>query len=490
MSGQGGSAELGNEPKETMLGISEQGAVQQGGSENGVANGGNGGSGPSGSVSSIGDGKLLVEHLVVEDRATVDVIWAQADPVEAVITSIQIGARALAIASGALDSKTVDDKFTELASNFSTKADELAREVTKQAAEAGQRFTEVTETLLDEDEGSFVKTLETAKTTIVDEVLEMFDEDSRSSVIAKIEAAVDKAHEEHQKILDESHDKQRRMFETLIDPNSETGPIGKLNNQLGGIVKERTGEIEKKLGEIHAQLRIDEASAEVAKDLKDVGTQKGVEFEEQLLEAIEPHVLPLGDTVEDMSTVQGADGGKIGDFTVAIDQVTTRGADVRYVVEAKDRPLTLPKSREELKGAMSNRQADVGMLVFARQEQSPFKTAPFHAEGRTAWVVYDKDTEDDSALRFALMWARWVALREVRDGDDDVDVARIADLVHRGASALKTISSVKRAHTKAMNNLTRDLGEAGGHLDNLEQQLDEVFAELGDELGRAGDSDE
>ena len=84
---------------------------------------------------------------------------------------------------------------------------------------------------------------------------------------------------------------------------------------------------------------------------------------------------------------------------------------MRYVVEAKDKPMTLKKALDELDAAMRNRDAEAGLMVFASQGECPVNE-PFQWFDHKALVVLDKDELDACALRLACLWARWTARRE------------------------------------------------------------------------------
>ena len=56
---------------------------------------------------------------------------------------------------------------------------------------------------------------------------------------------------------------------------------------------------------------------------------------------------------------------KKGDFVVTVDPARTGGAELRVVIEAKDRAMSVRAIREELREAKENRAAAVGLVVFS-----------------------------------------------------------------------------------------------------------------------------
>ena len=55
---------------------------------------------------------------------------------------------------------------------------------------------------------------------------------------------------------------------------------------------------------------------------------------------------------------------KKGDFVLTLDARVARGCDVRVVIEAKDRPMSMRAMRDELREARENRGAAVAVVVF------------------------------------------------------------------------------------------------------------------------------
>jgi hypothetical protein len=119
-------------------------------------------------------------------------------------------------------------------------------------------------------------------------------------------------------------------------------------------------------------------------------------------------VVAYEDVPEHVGNELGSDSTKVGDIVVTLDPVHTPGRTVRYVIEAKDKSMTVKKGLDELEAAMRNRDADAGGMVFANQSECPVKQ-PFQWFDHKAFVVLDKDEPDESAFRLACLWARWTA---------------------------------------------------------------------------------
>ena len=72
-----------------------------------------------------------------------------------------------------------------------------------------------------------------------------------------------------------------------------------------------------------------------------------------------------GDLLDRTGTEAGAVmKSKKGDFVLTLDPRIARGCDVRVVIEAKDRPMSMRAMRDELREARENRGAAVALVVF------------------------------------------------------------------------------------------------------------------------------
>ena len=79
---------------------------------------------------------------------------------------------------------------------------------------------------------------------------------------------------------------------------------------------------------------------------------------------------------------------KKGDFVLTLDARLARGSDVRVVIEAKDRPMSMRAMRDELRDAKENRGAAVALVVFT-PAHAPSGVAPFALVGDDVYCVVD-----------------------------------------------------------------------------------------------------
>jgi hypothetical protein len=386
---------------------------------------------------------VVLEEFRETDPDVVAFVREAEDRELAVHRCLEMGARALRLAGATLDSQLVEHRFGEMTGELGRSVDEFAKRVDESA-----------EKLLGEESGE----LTTALTAWLDEVTRTldatFDESSKKSAIAKLENVLRSAREE-----------QVESMRLLLDPANAGSPLATWRTQIVETVEKQGREIEKAIGELREKVVLEEAVAAEAEK----GTQKGRTFEHVVLDEVTEIIRHLEDTVEHTGDLTGA-SGKVGDLVVKIDPRYTPGRSASYVIEVKDKALSQKDALAELEAAMANRDADAGIIVFARAKQCPVK-APFQWFDHKALVVLDKDELDPLALRLACAWARWTATREAVGEADTVDTVRILGLLDDVRLSLRLASAVKGSHTKAKT----AIAQAG-------QQLDEMTAEIAAKL--------
>jgi hypothetical protein len=125
------------------------------------------------------------------------------------------------------------------------------------------------------------------------------------------------------------------------------------------------------------------------------------------------------------------------------------------------------------------------IAVFASQEQAP-TSVPFHYAGNKAIVVLDKDGLDDSALRLAYMWARWVVRRELSGAtSDEIDVERICALIEDAGRAVDRCTTIRKYHTQAR----KSIDHAGAEVESLAAEVRDSLDALAEEIAAVEDGE-
>jgi hypothetical protein len=250
---------------------------------------------------------------------------------------------------------------------------------------------------------------------------ELFDESKRDSAIGRIGT-----------MLERYFDGDASKLAVLLDPTRLNSPMYQFREEISGGFKA----IEERLVAIEAA-----AAARGAERARSAA--KGADFED-VLEAL------LGDLARgagDLLDRTGNDTGallksKKGDFVISIDPRVARGADLRVVIEAKDRPMSMRAIREELREARENRGAAVGVVVFS-PAHAPSGVAPFAIVGTDVYCVVDPQAPEPATLEAAVRLARLLALATLEGHDVEVDAAAIGAALTSIREQLETVRTLK-----------------------------------------------
>jgi hypothetical protein len=401
----------------------------------------------AGPTATLTEAGLLLDGFVEQDAEVVAFLATADDLEQGVHGCLEMGARVLKLAGATLDTQLVERRFGEMTDSLERSVGDLADRVDGSAR-----------ALLDEEEGELAGALKTWLDDVNGLLDATFDETSKRSVIAKLEAVLEKARTE-----------QVSSVRRLLDPDNDESPLARWRTEIVREVRDRGEAIESVLTDLTTKLQLDEQRD----DLMALTAIKGFDFEDLVFEALGPIVTPHQDVPSHVGNDAGSAGGKVGDIVVDLDPTAVRGRNARYVVECKDRSLSLKKALEELDAAIANRDSDAGLIVFSSEAACPGNDL-FQAFGNRAVVVLDRVTPDPMPLRLACLWARWVACRETTEESDSVDTERVVSLVDDALKALKTASVIRGSHTRAK----KAIDEAGRQLDALVGEAEVAMAEL------------
>lgn len=394
----------------------------------------------------LDDQSIVVEHLRISDPDTVEFVSASDDPEAALVRCIEMGARVLRLANATVDTQVVEHRFNDMTKSLDRSVDELAR-----------RIDDSARSLLDEENGELASSLRAWLVEVTSVLGETFDETSKKSAIAKLEALLDSARAE-----------QVTAVRRLLDPENEDSPLGRWRSEIVSEVRNRGETMERLLNDLSFRLGLEQGEAATI----DRTAVKGFDFEDVVYAIVEEIVAPLQDVPSLVGNEIGATAAKVGDIVVDIDPALARG-EARFVVECKDRCLPLKKALDELDAAMANREAQAGLMVFSSLDVVP-GTEPFQWFDRRAIVVLDKDDLDPHALRLACLWARWVATRELSAAGDAVDVDRMLAVINGARRGLRSASAVRSSHTQAK----KAIEQAGRQFDSVLADVESILDEL------------
>jgi hypothetical protein len=411
--------------------------------------------GPAAEVHVDGDA-IVVERLVLAD-ATLAGSLAEREPDErpaVVERALRIGLLALQDASTTVDVDVVRREFEKLVAQTTA--------VNEQAARAVE---DVLRANFADGDGRLPRTLEKFlgdRGALRQFVNELFDETRRDSAIGRIGG-----------LLGQYFDGDRSKVAQLLDPT-----------RLGSPLHQFRQEIADGFAGVHERLAALEAASRARADERSRSAAKGADFEDLLEDLLGSLARGAGDVLDRTSTEAGAVlGSKKGDFVLAIDPRLARGADLRVVIEAKDRAMSQRAMREELREARENRGAAVAIAVWT-PAHAPAGIAPFAMVGDDVHVVVDPESPEPAFLEAAVRLARLLALASLQEREVDVDAAAIARALTGVREQLDAIRAMKTQLT-SVSNATKAVWTG---LDTLRAGILARVAEAEAELRLAGTS--
>src|SRR5450759_762079 len=208
---------------------------------------------------------------------------------------------------------------------------------------------------------------------------ELFDETKRDSAIGRIKT-----------LLGAYLEGDGSKLATLLDPT-----------RLGSPLFQFRGEMTEGFSKLNERIAALEAASTARAQERAKGTAKGGDFEDLLEGLLADTARGAGDLLDRTSSEEGAViKSKKGDFVLTVNPALTGGADLRIVVEAKDRAMSGRAMREEIREAKTNRDAVIGLVVFT-PAHAPTGIAPFDLRAGDVYAVIDPECPDPAALEAA-----------------------------------------------------------------------------------------
>ncbi len=367
--------------------------------------------------------RIMIDRLVVHDPALAGFLSERpaGDRADIVDRALRIGLLALQDAGVTVNVDVVRAEFEKLmrqAESVNEKA-ALALEQTLRAnfADGDGRLPRTLEKFLG-DRG--------ALKSMVDE---LFDESKRDSAIGRIGT-----------MLERYFDGDASKLAVLLDPTRMNSPMHQFRQEMTAGFKS----LEERLVAIEAA-----AAARGAERAR--STAKGGDFEDLLEGMLGDLARGCGDLLDRTGTEPGTlMKSKKGDFVLTLDAKVARGSDVRVVVEAKDRPMSMRAMRDELREARENRGAAVAVVVFT-PAHAPTGVAPFNLVGDDVYCVIDPDDPEAATLEAAIRLARLLAIASLVEREVEVDAAAIAGALTGIREQLEVVRNLKAQLTSISN---------------------------------------
>jgi hypothetical protein len=261
---------------------------------------------------------------------------------------------------------------------------------------------------------------------------ELFDPNRREGALGQLTAK-----------LERYFDGDASQLARLLDPTREGSPLHQFRNEVSGEFRS-----------LQERLVALEAGEKARAEERANGAAKGIDFEDALETRLAHMARNQGDLLERTGTDAGDSlRSKKGDFVLGIDPSRTRGVDLRVVIEAKDRSVSLRRFSAELAEARENRRAAVALAIFTPQS-APTSVAPLALIGSDVYCVYDPETDDAVALEAAVRLARILALASLRESSVQLDVPAVQEALAEIVRQVGEVQGAKARLTSISNAAT------------------------------------
>ena len=390
---------------------------------------------PTGTSVTVTPQRIVVEHATLDDPQLADFLGRvpEEERGATVERALRIGLLTLCNAGVSMSADVVKAEFERLYERMERTqekaAETLATTLRVHFADGDGRLPQTLERFL--GDGGALRRL----------THDLFDETKRESALGRLND-----------LLGRYFDGDGSRLAHLLDPTRAGSPLHQFRAEV-------TDEF-RRLSERIAEL---EAGSRARADERARGTAKGVDFEDALEEVLARLAHGAGDLLERTGTDAGdALRSKKGDFVVGIDASRTRGVDLRLVVEAKDRSVSLRRFAAELAASRVNRRAAVALAVFT-PVSAPSGVAPLALIGSDVYCVFDPEADDAVALEAAYRVARVLALATLRDASVQLDVPAVQDAL---ADIVRQVGEVQGAKAR-LTSISNAAGDVAKCLDAM-----------------------
>jgi hypothetical protein len=341
--------------------------------------------------------RLLIDRLTIADAAIAAFVGERAAEERGALVerAFRIGLTALQEAGVTVNVDVVRREFESLLTQTQATNDKAARALDELLR---QNFAD--------GDGKLPRTLEKFlgdRGQLRSFVNELFDESKRDSAIGRMKI-----------LLGTYFDGDASRLALLLDPTRMNSPLHQFR-----------AEVSDGFARLNDRLTAIEAAATARASERSKSSAKGGDFEVLLEGMLADLARGAGDIVDRTADEAGAVArSRKGDFVLTLNPGLTRGADVRVVVEAKDRAMSGRAMRDELREAKANRSAAVGLVVFS-PAHAPTGIAPFDVRAGDVYCVVDPEAPDVATFEAAFRLARLLAVATLQEREVEVDAAAI-----------------------------------------------------------------
>lgn len=400
----------------------------------------------------IQDNKLIIENLTINDSEIVEYLAVAHDIDKLLIESLRLGVRVMRLAQTTGDVEMVKREFESMIGGINAKVDRL---LTESKDAIGKRLSDFTSQELQ-------KSLRDHKGEMKEELVRLFGPESAVSIQKQIDKMLETQGINYSQALN-------KVLSEADDPEN---PFCKLRNEL----KEQVDDIVKEIRSLREKWieTVGEAKGVAAE--REKGTAKGRTYQEYIFERVESMSRVFGDTAEYVADQPGEKGkSRAGDILVKLNPRDTAKADIRLVIEAKNRTTTAPAILKELDEAMENRLAAAAIAVFSLAEYVPSGLRTWRDYPGCKYICLSTEDETDSfALEFSYRCARFDALRSVEVAERRIDFTAVQNILKQLRARLNEFIQMKTKLSGAQNAIDDTQALIDSHQKALRSDLDEI----------------
>jgi hypothetical protein len=296
---------------------------------------------------------------------------------------------------------------------------------------------------------------------------DLFDPSRKTSAIGRIQEIFDR------------HFGGNGEFVRLLDYTEPDSPLRKLHVAFD----KRINELQERIIQLQKQQSAEEARAEE----RELGTQKGFDFEDTLEGMLGEISRPFGDVVTRVGGEASIGRMKKGDLLVQVHENEADGRDVRILIESKREKGKSVTGRtgilQEMEDGMRTRGAHFAIAVFS-EDACPGSVGRLRSySGNRLICSVPPDLSDRLTLEIAYRLARTEACWQARHEGRGIDASRVRQAVEQARDKLDQFRGLKQGLTE----LVKSAKAVRDNLDDIENemrcQLNRILAELveGDE---------
>lgn len=291
---------------------------------------------------------------------------------------------------------------------------------------------------------------------------EYFGDSSQTGKLAELfnEKNTDSLTYQLRQIIQKELTGENSAFIKALNPEDEATPIGKLK---------------KKIEEPIERLRRDVIKEEAAAAMAETGTQKGGPYEDLTYSYLDGIASAFRDVAVDVS-----DQNVSGDYVVTLDAESVPGQTLRIAIDAKDKKMGLKECETTLAEAKAKWNAQASLLVFARQDETPFDSPIALRRLTEGYVcVFDKESLDPTVLQAAYQIVRLDAIRSVQRATKELDAPQVQQKLEEALQKLQGFATLKRRLSAAIKDLRAIRDFASSLRDDVRDRLEEAWTALG-----------